>query len=127
MKLLLDTHALIWFLNGDEKLSMKVKDAIENPSNLKFVSAGSIWEIAIKISIDKFRFAKGFKHFLALIENNGFGMLPVTTEHALVLSTLEFLHRDPFDRLLISQCKADNLILATKDENIKKYQIQTIW
>jgi len=56
MKILLDTHTLIWFLNGDEKLSMKVKDAIENPTNLKFVSAGSIWEIAIKISFDKFRF-----------------------------------------------------------------------
>jgi len=77
--------------------------------------------------LTNFVFAKGFKHFLALIENNGFAMIPVTTEHALVLSTLEFLHRDPFDRLLISQCKADNMILATKDENIKKYQIQTIW
>jgi PIN domain nuclease of toxin-antitoxin system len=127
MKLLLDTHSLIWFLNGDEKLSVKVKDAIENSGNVKFVSVASVWEIAIKISLDKFRFSKGFKHFLTLIEENGFGMMPITMEHALILSTLEFIHRDPFDRLLISQCKADNLVLATKDENIKKYQIQTIW
>ena len=127
MKLLIDTHSLIWFLNGDEKLSRKVKMAIENPENEKFISVGSIWEIAIKISLDKFRFSKGFNHFLTLIEENGFAMIPITVEHALILSTLEFIHRDPFDRLLISQCKADNLVLATIDENIKKYQIKTIW
>ena len=61
MDLLLDTHSLIWFLNGDEKLSDKVKSAIEDPKNSKIVSIASIWEIAIKISLDKFRFPKGFK------------------------------------------------------------------
>ncbi|MDP2114333.1 MAG: type II toxin-antitoxin system VapC family toxin [Bacteroidota bacterium] len=62
-----------------------------------------------------------------MVEENGFDILPVTFEHAMVVSTLEFIHRDPFDRLLIAQCKADKLILATKDENIKRYNIQTIW
>lgn len=127
MKLLLDTHSLIWFLNGDEKLTTKVKNAIEDPKNEKFVSVASIWEIAIKISLDKFRFPRGFKNFLSLIEDNGFEMVPITMEHALILSTLDFIHRDPFDRLMISQCKANNMILATKDEFIKKYQIQTLW
>lgn len=127
MDLLLDTHVLIWFLNGDEKLSGKVKLAIENPNNVKLISIASIWEIAIKISLDKFRFLKGFKHFLDMIEENGFEMLPITFEHAMVVSTLEFIHRDPFDRLLIAQCKADHLTIATKDENIKRYNIQTIW
>jgi PIN domain nuclease of toxin-antitoxin system len=127
MKLLLDTHTLIWFLNGDEKLSGKVKSAIEDVANEKFVSVASVWEIAIKISLDKFRFSMGFKNFLTLIEENGFGIVPITMEHALVLSTLEFIHRDPFDRLLVSQCKADDLTLATIDENIKKYHIKTIW
>ncbi len=120
-------HTLIWFLNGDEKLSKKVRFAIENSENEKFVSVGSVWEIAIKISLDKFCFSKGFRHFLELIDENGFMIMPITMEHALILSTLEFIHRDPFDRLLISQCKADNLTLATIDENIKKYQIRTIW
>lgn len=127
MKLLLDTHSLIWFLNGDEKLTTKVKNAIEDPKNEKFVSVASIWEIAIKISLDKFRFPRGFKNFLSLIEDNGFEIVPITMEHALILSTLDFIHRDPFDRLMISQCKANNMILATKDEFIKKYQIQTLW
>lgn len=127
MDLLLDTHSLIWFLDGDNKLSDKVKIAIEDSNNTKAVSIASVWEIAIKISLDKFRFEKGLKHFLSMIEDNGFVILPITFEHALFLSTLEFIHRDPFDRLLIAQCKVDNLVLATKDDNIKKYNVKTIW
>jgi PIN domain nuclease of toxin-antitoxin system len=127
MDLLLDTHTLIWFLNGDEKLSDHVRDAIENPNNSKIVSIGSIWEISIKISLDKFRFSKGFKRFLEMVDENGFELLPITFEHVLIVSTLEFIHRDPFDRLLIAQCKNDNLTIATKDENIRKYNIPTIW
>jgi PIN domain nuclease of toxin-antitoxin system len=127
MDLLLDTHSLIWFLNGDEKLSDNAKSAIEDPANSKIVSIASIWEIAIKISLDKFRFPKGFKYFLEMVEDNGFEILPITFEHALELSTLEFIHRDPFDRLLIVQCISDNLIIVTKDNNIKQYNIKTIW
>jgi PIN domain nuclease of toxin-antitoxin system len=127
MDLLLDTHTLVWFLNGDEKLSAKVKDSIEDFNNTKFVSIASIWEIAIKISLDKFRFPKGFRHFLNMIEENGFEILPISFEHTMVVSTLEFIHRDPFDRILIAQCKCDNLTFATKDENIEQYKIRTIW
>jgi PIN domain nuclease of toxin-antitoxin system len=127
MDILLDTHSLIWFLNGDEKISDKAKSLIEDSSNSKIVSIASIWEIAIKVSLDKFRFPKGFKHFLDMVEDNGFEVLPITFEHALELSTLEFIHRDPFDRLLIAQCKSDNLVILTKDDNIKRYKIKTIW
>ena len=127
MDFLLDTHTLIWFLNGDEKLSDKAKSAIEDTKNSKIVSIASIWEIAIKLSIEKFKFTKGFKHFLDMVEDNGFEILPITFEHAIELSTLEFIHRDPFDRLLISQCIVDKLIIITKDINIKRYKIKTIW
>lgn len=127
MDLLLDTHSLIWFLNGDKKLSDKAKSEIEDPINSKIVSIASIWEIVIKISLGKFRFTKGLKHFLDLVEDNGFEILPITFEHALELSTLEFVHRDPFDRLLIAQCKSDKLVIVTKDDNIKRYSIKTIW
>lgn len=127
MDLLLDTHSLIWFLNSDDKLSDMAKSAIEDPANSKIVSIASIWEIAIKISIDKFRFPKGFKYFLKIVEDNGFEILPITFEHAVKLSTLEFIHRDPFDRLLIAQCMADDLTIVTKDDYIKQYQIHTIW
>jgi PIN domain nuclease of toxin-antitoxin system len=127
MDLLLDTHALIWFFNGDEKLSKKSKLAIEDPNNNKFVSFASIWEIAIKISVEKFKYAQGFKHFLSLIEENGFEILQLSFEHALVVSSLEFIHRDPFDRMLIAQSKCEDLVLITIDENIKKYNISTLW
>lgn len=127
MDLLLDTHAIIWFLNGDANLSLKAKAAIEDINNTKTVSIASIWEIGIKISLDKFRFTKGFKQFVEMIDENGFDILPISFEHALIVSTLEFIHRDPFDRLLIAQSQKENLTIVTRDENIKKYSIQTIW
>jgi PIN domain nuclease of toxin-antitoxin system len=114
-------------LNGDSKLSQNARTAIEHPNNLKIVSIASIWEIAIKLSLNKFKFDKGFKSFLELVENNGFVVLPITFEHALTVSNLEFFHRDPFDRLLISQCVTDNLVIVSKDENIAKYDIETLW
>jgi PIN domain nuclease of toxin-antitoxin system len=127
MNLLLDTHSLIWFLNGDEKLSVNARTIIEDPNNLKIVSIATIWELAIKISLEKFKFSKGFKNFLKFVGDNGFEMLPITFEHALMVAKLEFRHRDPFDRLLIAQCITENLILVTKDEYIKQYNIKTIW
>ena len=127
MNILIDTHALIWFLNGDHKVSSKVKEAIEHADNTKFVSTATIWELAIKTSLGKFTFDEGFEKFLGLITNNGFELLDITLDHALVLSKLEFIHRDPFDRLMVAQCKSDNLIFATKDDNIKKYNIKIIW
>ena len=104
-----------------------MKNLIEDTDNVKLVSIASVWEIAIKISLNKFRFEKGLKHFLSLIEDNGFVTLPITFEHAMIVSTLEFIHRDPFDRLLIAQCKVDNLTLLTKDDAVKQYNIKTIW
>ncbi len=127
MDLLLDTHTLIWFLNGDKKLSEKAKTTIENLDNTKLVSIASIWEIAIKISLDKLRFSKGFKHLIGLIEENGFETLPISTEHAIIVSTLEFIHRDPFDRLLVAQSMNNSLTIITRDDNIKKYNVPTIW
>jgi PIN domain nuclease of toxin-antitoxin system len=127
MNYILDTHIVIWFLNGDDKLSAKSKEIIENQENLKFVSIATIWEIAIKISLDKFKFDKGFKKFLDLIEDNGFEIIPISFDHALTVSTLEFIHRDPFDRLIISQALTDNLTIITKDEYIEKYDVRTTW
>ncbi len=127
MNYLLDTHTLIWFLNGEENLSDKSKEAIENPENSNFISIASIWELAIKISLDKFKFEKGFKKFLELIDENGFEVIPVSFEHAIRLSRLEFIHRDPFDRLIVVQAMTDNLTVITRDENMTKYEIKTLW
>lgn len=127
MNILLDTHAIIWFFNGDEKLSKKARIEIEDPRNNKFVSIVSIWELSIKISLNKIILPKGLKHFIKLVEENGFEIIPISIEHAIVVSSLDFIHRDPFDRLLIAQSKIENLTLVTKDEFIRQYKIKTIW
>ena len=118
MNCLLDTHTVIWFLNGDNRLSNKVKKIIENPDNSKIISIASIWKMAIKISLGKLKVENGFIKFLELIENNGFEVFPITLEHAMAVSTLEFIHRDPFDRLIVAQALSNHLTVITKDENI---------
>lgn len=127
MNLLLDTHALIWFLNGDEQLSTPARRAIESDTNIKLVSIASIWEIAIKVSLERIKFVSGFNTFIQLIEGNGFEVLPIRFEHAMIVSNLDFIHRDPFGRLLIAQCKSDGLTLVSKDEIIGKYNIPLFW
>jgi PIN domain nuclease of toxin-antitoxin system len=127
MNYIVDTHTLIWFLNGDDKLSKRSREIIEDQDNSKFVSVATIWEIAIKISLDKFKFNKGFKEFLGLIEDNGFEIIHITPDHALQVSTLRFIHRDPFDRLIISQALTDDLTIITRDEYIEKYDVKTDW
>lgn len=127
MNFLLDTHSMIWFLKGDAKLSQQAKETIENQHYVKSVSIASIWEIAIKISLGKFKFDKGFKEFLQLINDNGFDIIPILFEHAIIVSNLEFIHRDPFDRLIVSQAIFENLTIITKDEHIQKYPVKTLW
>jgi PIN domain nuclease of toxin-antitoxin system len=127
MDLLLDTHTLIWFLNGDKQLSQKVRNEIENTNNKKVVSIASVWEIAIKTSLNKFNFPKGLKGIVELIHENNFEILPISINHTLLVSTLAFHHRDPFDRILVAQSQAESLTIATKDDNIKQYDVKTIW
>ncbi|MBN1926629.1 MAG: type II toxin-antitoxin system VapC family toxin [Prolixibacteraceae bacterium] len=127
MNYLLDTHTLIRFLSGDDKLSHRSKEIIENQDNSKFISIATIWEIAIKLSLDKFKFEKGFKEFLNLIGENGFDIIPITFDNALIVSTLKFIHRDPFDRLIVAQAMTDNLTIITRDEFIERYDVKIIW
>jgi PIN domain nuclease of toxin-antitoxin system len=127
MEILLDTHTLIWFLKGDENLSVKARKAIEDTANFKYISIATFWELAIKTTLGKFNFTGGFKKFVELTENYGFVILPITIEHTFIVSSLEFVHRDPFDRILVAQGKAENLTMITRDENIKKYNVATLW
>jgi PIN domain nuclease of toxin-antitoxin system len=127
MDLLLDTHAIIWFFNGDESLSKKALSHILAAENRKFVSIISIWEVSIKIGLGKLSFEGSTKAFYELLNNNGFEVLPLSIEHLFQYETLEFFHRDPFDRILITQANVEKMAIITKDENIKKYQIQSIW
>jgi PIN domain nuclease of toxin-antitoxin system len=127
LKLLLDTHTFIWFINGDERLSTKAKKEILKSSNSKFISMASIWEMAIKTSLGKLRINYPFEEVFNQIEENGFEALPIIFDHILLVSQLEFHHRDPFDRLLIAQAIWENMKIISKDENFHKYQVKMIW
>ena len=127
MDLLLDTHAFIWFFDGNDLLSLKAKKLIEDQNNKKFISIASIWEVAIKLNLKKLIFDGNINEVSELIEQNGFQVLPITIDHTIAYETLELIHRDPFDRILVAQAMVDNLMIITKDENIPKYKALTNW
>jgi len=127
MNYILDTHSIIWFLNGSSQLSEKSRITIESSDNQKFISIGTVWELAIKISIGKFEFQSGLNGFVDLVEENGFDILPLSHFDLIHLTNLPFIHRDPFDRLLIAQAMENKMTIITKDEHISKYTISTLW
>jgi PIN domain nuclease of toxin-antitoxin system len=123
MKILLDTHIFLWFLDEVEKLSEPALVAILEPKNEKYISIVSAWELAIKINLGKLTFEGGVAHFFTMIEENGFELLPVKKDHIKHLETLPLLHRDPFDRLLIASAMAEEMHLISSDSNILRYDI----
>ena len=127
MNLLLDTHTLIWFFNGDSLLSEKAKRSIIELQHRKFVSIVSVWEFSIKISLNKLVFNGKTQGFLDLINNNGFELLTIDKKYILELEKLSFIHRDPFDRLLIATAISEKMYLVTADANIQKYPVNCIW
>ncbi|MCF8449579.1 MAG: type II toxin-antitoxin system VapC family toxin [Taibaiella sp.] len=127
MNYLLDTHTLIWFLNGDSAMSANARKLIEHKNAKNFVSIVSIWEIAIKISLGKLNIHVPMEQLPVQINNNGFELLPVAFEDTIMISKLPFHHRDPFDRLLIVQSITNNLSLISKDPQFSQYGIKTLW
>src|SRR5437870_3296378 len=108
MTLLLDTHALLWFLTNDAKLSVRARAAIEAPGNVSQVSAVTLWEVAIKFALGKLTLPASYADiFPRQLELNGFALLPIMPSHCATLLTLPFHHRDPFDRLLLAQAKTE--------------------
>jgi PIN domain nuclease of toxin-antitoxin system len=120
MKLLLDTHAFLWWDANDSRLPGNLRSAIASPENDVFVSAATVWEIAIKRASGKLVFGRPAGK---AIKDHGFLPIPITVEHAERAGGLPQLHRDPFDRLLVAQAQLEGLILATIDEQILRYQV----
>jgi PIN domain nuclease of toxin-antitoxin system len=127
MNFLLDTHTILWYLSGNKNISSKAKDAIENRENNKFCSIASLWEVAIKISLNKLNFDFDLNEFLKYIDDTGIEIIHISKVHIIKVSSLKFIHRDPFDRLIISQAAINNLTIITNDDDIKKYPISTYW
>ena len=120
MKLLLDTHVFIWWLDAPEKLTVEELEFIKNTDNTVFISAASIWEISIKKAIGKLVFPDNC-NTLDAINQSYFLPLPINAKHAQFIETLPQYHDDPFDRMLVSQAIVNDLILITRDIRIKQY------
>jgi len=127
MKILLDTHTFLWFLGGDTELSKQARTLIENPEHEKYISIASFWEIAIKNSLGKLTLDVPFVELKTEVIKNSFQILPVTFEDTLQLIKLPFHHRDPFDRIIISQAKVNNLTLVSRDNNLSLYSVSLLW
>jgi PIN domain nuclease of toxin-antitoxin system len=128
MRLLLDTHAWLWFVLGDKSLSTKARSLVEDPGNDKFLSPASFWETAIKISIGKYSLPMPYDQFIQhAITGQGFLLLPVLPAHTAALIALPFHHRDPFDRLLVAQSLTEPIPLVSVDATLDAYGIQRVW
>jgi len=128
MEYLLDTHALLWILTDDNQLSNKVKKLFLDEKNEIFISTASLWEIAIKVSRDRLELGQSLTDFYYKhIIGNKIKLLDIKVEHLAVLETLEFYHRDPFDRLIICQAMVEEIPVLSSDKIFSKYPIKRIW
>ena len=124
MEFLFDTHLLLWIIEGSDKLPSKVKDILVNPKNEIFYSIASMWEVAIKYGKKKLDVSG--REFMHYCEESGFRKLPIDDRHIIELESLRRLkespyHNDPFDRLLLAQAKADNMLFITHDKMFLGY------
>lgn len=128
MRLLLDTHAFLWWVAASGELSRKARRAIVSARNECFVSIASGWEIAIKVSLGKLRVDGALDRFLPeQLAANGFQPLPIDLQHAARVATLPFHHRDPFDRLLVAQALEEELTVVTADPVFARYGVPRVW
>jgi len=128
VRLLLDTHAFLWFILDDPKLSDKARGLIADPENDAEISPASYWEIAIKISLKKYVLPEPYEIFMNReLKQNNFLILPIELKHTAVLTELPFHHRDPFDRLLIAQARSENIPLVSTDPVMDAYPIKRLW
>jgi PIN domain nuclease of toxin-antitoxin system len=119
VRLLLDTHVLIWWLSDDRKLTKEARRIIAEPHNDVFVSAASVWEVAIKAALG--RIDVDLEDFADEIVKSGFRPLPIGFEHAVTIGRLPAIHRDPFDRMLVAQSRVEELRLLSHDRVFVRY------
>ena len=128
MKLLLDTHAFMWFVEGDPKLHPYARGLIEDVGNERLLSIGSLWEMAIKASLGKLEVSARFTEIVVTqVEANDIALLSVLPSHLDVIRTLPFHHRDPFDRLLIAQLMVEGGVVLGRDEVFDAYPVKRLW
>jgi PIN domain nuclease of toxin-antitoxin system len=127
MKALLDTHAFLWALAGDARMSRLARDTFTGPTGFS-LSIASLWEILIKVQSGKLKLPRpAGPYVLKKLAENGIEMLPISIDHLLALERLPMHHRDPFDRMLIAQSLEENLPIVTSDPLFDRYDVRLIW
>lgn len=121
MRFLVDTHIFLFLINADEKLDKKIINILENPTNSINLSIASLWEIVVKINIGKLPITRSINELYDIISSKNISVLNIQKQHLDTYLNLPIIHRDPFDRLIISQAIADDLTLVTDDQYIKNY------
>jgi PIN domain nuclease of toxin-antitoxin system len=128
MNVLLDTHAFLWSITGDDQLSKTAEKTFLHPDNNLYFSAASFWEICVKLSLGKLSLKRDwFKTIQEEMRINAVQWLPVEMQHCVELTKLPFHHRDPFDRMLIAQAMVEDLRLLSRDPRLSAYEIDRIW
>lgn len=125
---MLDTHAFLWWITDDPRLSRRARAVMRSGRNRLLLSAASGWEIAIKAGLGRVRIPEPVADFLLdQMDRNAIEPLPVSMRHALHVATLPPLHRDPFDRMLVAQAQLEELAILTADGAVRQYPVPTIW
>ncbi len=128
MRILIDTHALLWLFSGDGRLSKDAKSAYLDNGNELYFSVASYWEICLKVLAKKLTLCHGWQSLLDNhLAENGIRILDISRKHIKYTIRLPLIHKDPFDRMLVAQAAIEKLTIMTKDENITRYTINTIW
>jgi PIN domain nuclease of toxin-antitoxin system len=127
MKLLVDTHAFLWFMAGDAQLSRPARRSIETSAGDWWLSAASVWEMAIKSSLGRLTLPAPATEYFAEKAQKGLRVLAIDWPHAAAVERLPFHHRDPFDRLIVAQAQSDRLAVVTKDSVFRKYGVTVVW
>jgi len=128
MNFLLDTHSFLWFIAGSTNLSATARSMIEEPANQPFLSAASLWEMAIKLSLGKLRLARPFEELVPQqMHLNGIRFLGIEVQHLVPIAHLPFHHRDPFDRLLVAQAMVEEMPIISADSAFDAYDVRRVW
>ena len=128
MRCILDTHAFLWFIEDDSRLSSNASSLILEPANKRFLSVASLWEMAIKTGLGRLALSLSFPDLVEQhVRGNGMELLPILPAHLEAFAKLPFHHKDPFDRLIIAQAMSEDLPVITRDAAFSSYDITVLW
>lgn len=127
MRILIDTQAFIWFVEDDKQLPEEIKTKLEDLDNSIIISIASLWEMTIKMSLGKLHLGCNIEEMIDKVYQNGFEVLPILPDHIIRLSKLDYFHRDPFDRIIISQGLSENMVIVSSDKAFDEYGVKRAW